>query len=209
MLKQENITKVRCGAYEENAYLVCPDGRSDAFIVDPGDDLNALLAALEQSGRTLSAILLTHGHFDHMLAAAPLAERTGAEIFLADEDRDMILDRKKCAYHAEFCVLPMPEPFDTLPYGDTLDLCGVKLRIIRTPGHSKGSVCIYDPIGGILFAGDTLFMCGYGRTDLHGGSTNELVRSLRMLFTLPGETKVCCGHGSDTTIGDEMRRYNL
>ena len=209
MLRPENIRAVVCGAYQENAYLVCPDGRSDAFLVDPGDDLPALTRALSESGRRLSAIALTHGHFDHMLAAAPLSRMTGAKVYVRSEDAEMLSDPAKSCFNAEVSVLPFPDAFleDELP--DEIELCGVKLKVLATPGHSAGSACLYDPEGNVLFSGDTLFCAGFGRTDLYGGSGVQLRHSLRALFALPGETRVLPGHGPETTIAAERRRYGL
>ena len=209
MLRPENIRAVVCGAYQENAYLVCPDGRGDAFIVDPGDDLPALTRALSESGRRLSAIVLTHGHFDHMLAAAPLSRMTGAKVYVRSEDAEMLSDPAKSCFNAEVSVLPFPDAFleDELP--DEIELCGVKLKVLATPGHSAGSACLYDPEGNVLFSGDTLFCAGFGRTDLYGGSGVQLRHSLRTLFALPGETRVLPGHGPETTIAAERRRYGL
>ena len=209
MLRPENIRAVVCGAYQENAYLVCPDDRGDAFIVDPGDDLPALTRALSESGRRLSAIVLTHGHFDHMLAAAPLSRMTGAKVFVRPEDAEMLSDPARSCFNAEVSVLPFPEAFleDELP--DEIELCGVKLKVLATPGHSAGSACLYDPEGNVLFSGDTLFCAGFGRTDLYGGSGVQLRRSLRTLFALPGETRVLPGHGPETTLAAERRRYGL
>ena len=209
MLRPENIRAVVCGAYQENAYLVCPDDRGDAFIVDPGDDLPALTRALSESGRRLSAIVLTHGHFDHMLAAAPLSRMTGAKVYVHPEDAEMLSDPAKSCFNAEVSVLPFPEAFleDELP--DEIELCGIKLKVLATPGHSAGSACLYDPEGNVLFSGDTLFCAGFGRTDLYGGSGVQLRRSLRTLFALPSETRVLPGHGPETTIAVERRRYGL
>lgn len=209
MLRPENIRAVVCGAYQENAYLVCPEGRDDAFLVDPGDDLPALTQALSASGRRLSAIVLTHGHFDHMLAAAPLSRMTGARVYVRSEDAEMLADPAKSCFNAEVSALPFPGPFleDELP--DELELCGIKLKILATPGHSAGSACLYESEGGVLFSGDTLFCAGFGRTDLYGGSGVQLRCSLRALFALPAETRVLPGHGPETTIAAERRRYGL
>ena len=209
MLRPENIRAVVCGAYQENAYLVCPDGRSDAFIVDPGDDLPALTRALTESGRKLSAIALTHGHFDHMLAAAPLSRMTGAKVYVRSEDAEMLSDPAKSCFNAEVSVLPFPEAFLENELPDEIELCGVNLKVLATPGHSAGSACLYDPEGNVLFSGDTLFCAGFGRTDLYGGSGVQLRHSLRTLFALPGETRVLPGHGPETTIAAERRRYGL
>lgn len=209
MLSQSNIRRIVCGAYQENAYLVCPEGRGDAFLIDPGDDLPALRRAVAESGRTLAAILLTHGHFDHMLAAQPLSEETGAPIYIRAEDAVMLEDSEKSAYSAEVSRLAPPDDPETRAYPLMLEICGAKLQILHTPGHSQGSACLYDPEGGVLFSGDTLFCEGFGRTDLYGGSAMALRRSLRQLFALPDETIVLSGHGPATTIGAERRRYGL
>lgn len=210
MLKMDFIRTVHCGSFQENAYLVCPEGRTDAFCVDPGDGLEALQAALRESGRTLSAILLTHGHFDHMLAAQPLAEQTGAKVYVHAEDAELLDDPDKCAYMPEICRLAPPAGLARELYSDALEICGTALQVLHTPGHTRGSVCLYDPEGGILFCGDTLFRAGYGRTDLYGGSDEAIARSLQMLLTaLPGETIALPGHGGETTLGLERRRYGL
>ena len=210
MLQTEQIRTVMCGAYQENAYLVCPDGRTDAFIVDPGDDLDRLRRALDDSGRTLAAILLTHGHFDHTLAAEPLQKQTGAPVYVHPADAQMLRDADRCAWDPTICRLPLPSGAVVTAYPDTLSVCGETLRVLATPGHSQGSVCLYEPEGGILFSGDTLFRAGYGRTDLFGGSDADMVHSLiSLLKTLPEDTRVYSGHGAPTTIGLERGRYRL
>lgn len=210
MLTSLNIRRIVCGAYQENAYLVCPDGREDAFFIDPGDGLGALQDALKASGRTLKAILLTHGHFDHILAAQPLANVTGAKVFIHAMDAEMLEDPDKSAYAPEVCRLTPPMGLAWEAYGDSVEVCGQTLKVLATPGHSLGSVCLYDVPGGILFSGDTLFEAGYGRTDLYGGSDREMVRSLRFLLTeLPGGVAVYPGHGGPTTLARERGRYGL
>jgi len=207
MLTPEAIRCIPCGAYQENAFLVCPEGRDDAFLVDPGDGLAALQQAIKASGRKLTAILLTHGHFDHILAAQPLSELTGAAVYIHAGDAEMLEDPEKSAYNPDVSILPPPTGLKPTPYGETLTVCGCTLQVLSTPGHSKGSVCLYEPESGTLFAGDTLFRAGYGRTDLHGGDHREMYLSLMRLFEMPGETTVHCGHGPDTTIATERRRY--
>lgn len=210
MLKINDIRTIHCGSFQENAYLVCPEGRDDAFIVDPGDGLHPLMLALQASKRRLAAILLTHGHFDHILAAQSLNELHDAPVFIHAGDAEMLDDPAKSAYMPEVCQLEPPTDLPREHYGETIEVCGTTLKVLHTPGHSKGSVCLYDAEGGILFSGDTLFRAGYGRTDLHGGSDMEIVQSLRwILTTLPGETIVLSGHGGETNIGLEKRRYGL
>ena len=208
-MNPNEIRALPCGAYQTNAYLVCPDGRGDAFLIDPGDDLSALNAAIAESGRTLSAILLTHGHFDHMLAAAPLQKETGAEVYVSEKDAELLTNPVKNAFNPDVSVLKLPERIDAEPLEDEISVCGVKLSVIPTPGHTRGSVCFYDAAGRILFSGDTLFQAGYGRTDLFGGDMFAIARSLKTLFALPEDTRVLPGHGGETTILAERRRYRL
>lgn len=210
MLKITDIKTIHCGSLSENAYLVCPPGRDDAFIVDPGDGLHPLMLALQASKRKLAGILLTHGHFDHILAAQPLHELHDAPVYIHSLDAEMLDNPNKSSYMEGICQLQPPEDLERVHYGSTLEICGLKLEIIHTPGHSKGSVCIYDPESRIMFSGDTIFRAGYGRSDLYGGNNLELIRSLKsLLTTLPGETVVLSGHGDETTIALEKRRYGL
>ena len=106
------IKPVLCGLYQENAYFLCPEGTKDALLIDPGDDLNALKRALEASGRTLRAILLTHGHFDHMLAAQPLSRITGAPVYVHPLDQELLCDENKNAYDPGCASLPCPADFE-------------------------------------------------------------------------------------------------
>ncbi len=203
------IQTIVCGAYQENAYLLCAQGRNDALLVDPGDDLSQLHRALEASGRTLGAILLTHGHFDHMLSAQPLSLETGAPVYICAEDVELLTDPNKNAYDTSCATRPCPKQMEAQELGEAIELCGIRFEVLRTPGHSRGSACFYDGENGILFSGDTLFCAGFGRMDFYGGSHSQMRSSLRLLFRLPEETKVYPGHGCDTTIGREHARYHL
>ena len=203
------IKPVLCGLYQENAYLLCPERTQDALLIDPGDDLNALKRALESSGRTLRAILLTHGHFDHMLSAQPLSRITGANVYVHAEDQELLCDGDKNAYDPGCASQPCPKDFEAEELGEEIEVCGIRFRVLHTPGHTRGSVCFYDEENGILFSGDTLFCAGFGRMDLYGGSSSQMRTSLRSLFALPEETQVYCGHGPMTSIRSEKRRYSL
>ena len=209
MQNMEFIRRVSCGLIEENAYLVCPEGREDAFWIDPGDDLAALEEAMSDSHRTISAILLTHGHFDHILAAQPIAKATGAPVYIHPMDGEMLADPDKSSWSPEMCQLTPPSGLAWLPLPEELELCGETVRVLHTPGHSAGSVCFYLPERKLMFSGDTLFHAGYGRTDLYGGDSRALVQSLRNLFELPEDVTVLPGHGPAASIGQEKRRYRL
>lgn len=202
------IQTVLCGIIQENAYIVSVEGREDCVVVDPGDDFEKLRRAL--GDRNLGAILLTHGHFDHILGAGALAETTGAPVYVGAQDVEMLNDAALNGYADLMGVRDMPGPeLSARPFGATLSVCGLDFDILPTPGHSKGSVCLYLKGEGALFSGDTLFRAGYGRLDLHGGSVRAMRDSLNALFALPGEVAVYPGHGEATTIGEERARYRL
>lgn len=202
-----NILTLCCGPYQENAYLAWADGREDCVLVDPGGDLPALRRAIGE--RRLAAILLTHGHFDHILAAKPLADAFGAPVYIHADDAEMLNDPEKDAYDAYAADLPQPTDLAAAPFGEELSAAGMDFEILHTPGHSKGSACLYLPAERVLFSGDTLFQAGFGRMDLYGGSPMQMRDSLKKLFALPGDVAVYPGHGGTTTIGAEKGRYRL
>ena len=203
------IRTIPCGAYQANAYLVFREDRDDCILIDPGDDLQALLKAIGSAGRRLAAILLTHGHFDHILSAAPLAKETGAQVFIHEGDLEMLNDDGKNAYMADVATLPPPRDILAVEFEDTLDVAGMKFEMVHTPGHSKGSSCLYLPDEKTMFTGDTLFQAGVGRMDLYGGSPMQMRSSLRKLFDMDGSIAVYPGHGGFSTIAAERTRYHV
>jgi len=203
------IESLVCGAYQVNAYLLCPEGTKDAVLIDPGDDIARLKGALADSGRRLKAILLTHGHFDHMLSAQPLSAVTGAPVYVHEMDQEMLCDAQLNAYNEMAAYQPCPVDFEADELEDEIEAAGIRFKVLHTPGHTRGSVCFYDAENNVLFSGDTLFCAGFGRMDLPGGSAAQMRQSLRTLFELPGNTRVLCGHGYETTIGNEKTRYRL
>ena len=204
MLKIETIV---CGALEENAYIVSREGEQSAFLIDPGDDYAALRRAL--AGRSLEAICLTHAHYDHMLAAPGLIADTGAKLYGGAKDIPALNDARLNLYAPEWSRLPAPQGLKAIAYGEELEVCGVRLQVISTPGHTPGGVCLYAKDEGVLFSGDTLFCAGYGRVDFPGSNAADMRQSLLKLFALPGETRVLPGHGEETTIARERARYQL
>ena len=188
------IERIVCGAYAENAY--CIDGE---LLIDPGDDL----PTLARIAGGIKAILLTHGHFDHMLAAEELQKRTGVPVYVHPLDAPMLSDASLIAYNPEVSSLPQPGHIACTAYPESL----FGFRVLHTPGHTPGSVCLYHEGEKVLFSGDTLFRAGFGRTDLAGGSMHQLLSSLRTLLALPRDVRVYPGHGESTTIDEECRRY--
>ncbi len=206
------VRQLVVGPLEENTYLVWREGREDAFVVDPGDDLAIIERAVKLSGKKLTDILLTHGHFDHILSAAPLAKAHGARIHIHPKDAHMLTDAGASLYQAMWCNMPfMPvEPDAPYPDGDedwTLDMCGVSFVGFRTAGHTKGSVCLLDAEHGVMFTGDTLFAYGCGRTDFPGGSEAEMVASLARLLGMDGALTVYSGHGQADGMAAIARRW--
>ena len=202
------ILPLSCGMIQENAYIVSADGRDDCFVVDPGDEADKLIRAV--GDKRVGAILLTHGHFDHIMATGTLAERYDAPVYAGAADIEMLNDPSINGYANLMGIAKQTWPrIGATPYGDALEICGMAFEVIPTPGHSMGSVCLYLKDAGVIFTGDTLFEAGYGRLDLHGGNLNEMIASLRRLFALPGDVRAYPGHGGATTIGAERARYRL
>ncbi len=199
------IQTIITNSMQENAHLVCNKSTGTAFVVDPGGAAGEICEACEAQGCRLTDILLTHGHFDHIEAVAELVRLTGAHIHIHPNDADMLLSLERSLGRPgyEHVQVAADCPLDILESAK-LNVCGLDTEIIYTPGHTSGSVSYYLPEQGVLFAGDTMFYEGFGRTDLPTGSPVQLRRSLRKLYTLPLDTRVLCGHGPETTIRHEV-----
>ena len=199
------IQTIITNSMQENAHLVCNKSTGTAFVVDPGGAAGEICEACEAQGCRLTDILLTHGHFDHIEAVAELVRLTGAHIHIHPNDADMLLSLERSLGRPgyEHVQVAADCPLDILESAK-LNVCGLDMEIIYTPGHTSGSVSYYLPEQGVLFAGDTMFYEGFGRTDLPTGSPVQLCRSLRKLYTLPLDTRVLCGHGPETTIRHEV-----
>jgi glyoxylase-like metal-dependent hydrolase (beta-lactamase superfamily II) len=198
------------GIFECNCTVLGDEGTRRALVIDPGDEPEAILDRLRRHDLILESILHTHAHIDHIGATKALAEATGARILLHPGDRYLY---EKADLQAQVLGLPIPEvkPVDVwVEDGDEVRFGGIVGEIIHTPGHSPGSICFEIPAPTAqpprLFSGDTLFSGSIGRTDLMGGDTGALLRSIRRrLLTLPDETRVIPGHGPMTDIGRERR----
>ena len=190
-----NIHTMPLGAYQTNCYLLWQDGQDGCLVIDPGYEPERVLQQADRLGKQIEAILLTHGHFDHVGGVRQLAADTDCNVYLCQQD------------------LSMPQQMTAGPLyythtygeGDTLTLAGITLQVLHTPGHTPGSVCLIAEDA--LFSGDTLFEGSCGRTDLPGGDTATILASLARLQQLPGDYRVYPGHGSATTLSEE-RRFN-
>lgn len=187
---------------ETGTYVVINGGR--AFVVDPGADAGRIIAAAEAEGAKIEWVLLTHAHFDHIGAAAAL-QREGAQIVLHRDDVKLIKSFQNLSVLAGVKVEHFT-PDVTVAGGETLDVAGVSVKVIHTPGHTAGSVCYVA--GDVIFSGDTLFALSYGRTDFPTGSFAQLKNSVvNKLFALEGDYKVLPGHEGPTTL-DYERAHN-
>ena len=206
-----DIKKFEVNPVQENCYVVS-DETKEAAVIDCGalfeEERKAVVNYIEENGLTLRHVLCTHGHFDHIFGVDTLFEEFGIRPRLHAADR-RLSDGMKQQVHAFFGASydkTMPPLGDDLSDGELITLGNTQLKVLHTPGHSPGSVVFYCESEKILFAGDTLFRMSVGRTDLQGGSWQQLMLSLHnVLALLPADVKVFTGHGPATTIGDEVR----
>jgi hydroxyacylglutathione hydrolase len=195
------------GPLQENCYLVRASGdASTAVMVDPGEEAERLIAAVEGAGVTLEAILLTHCHFDHIGAVAPVARTTGAQVWCPEIETDLLTDLMTYMPYPEFGPYESYEPEHTVSGGEVLELAGMEIDVLFTPGHSPGHVTYAPRAANAIFSGDVLFQSSIGRTDLPGGDHAELLRTIaRLIDRFDDETRVLPGHMGVTTLGAERR----
>ncbi len=195
------------GAVQENCFLVRRGGdvaRQRAVIVDPGEEAPRLLAAIEDADVTLDAILLTHTHFDHVGAVAPVARATGAPVYCPQLEVPVLQDVMAFVPWPGFGPYESWDPEHTVAGGETLELAGLTFDVIFTPGHSPGHVTYAVRGEAALFSGDVLFQDSVGRTDLPGGDGPTLMRSIASLLErFEDDTVVFPGHMGVTTLGRE------
>jgi glyoxylase-like metal-dependent hydrolase (beta-lactamase superfamily II) len=192
------------GPVQENCYLFRREDRSDALIVDPGEEAPKLLAAVDALGVELAGILLTHTHFDHVGAVTPVAEATGAEVWVPEIEKGVLADIMSFVPWPGFGPFESYDAEHTLAGGEMLELAGFEIDVLFTPGHSPGHVTFSLPGERAVFSGDVLFQGSVGRTDLPGGDWPTLLESIRVLTdTLVDETTVYPGHMGVTSLGAE------
>ena len=198
------VAKIIVGPLEVNCYVISEPGSPEAVIIDPGDEPEKIIRFVESNGLKPEYIIFTHAHYDHVCAVKELQDRYGAVIVMHEDE--MQTYRRTARFCASLGYEPedFPDPERTVKEGAILTSGRVRLKIIHTPGHTPGSICISAE--NVLFTGDTLFRGAAGRTDLPGGDFEVLLNSLKKLILLPGQTKVFCGHEADTSIGEEARK---
>ena len=189
------VTRLPLGVYQTNCYIIYEENAASCCVLDPGGEAKKVLEFMNLRNLTLDAILLTHGHFDHVGAVKEIHEATGCKVYLCTEDLSM---------PAKWTA---GELFYTDAYGegDELDLAGLHIRVLHTPGHTPGSVCLM--VDDSIFSGDTLFAGSCGRTDLPGGDGDVILTSLRRLAQLEEDYTVYPGHSASTKLARE-KQYN-
>lgn len=197
------VRNVVVGLFRENCYIVGSRRTGEAVCVDPGDEPDEILALARDMGVRITRIVCSHAHLDHIMAVRAVKEATGAPFLLHADDLDLAGQLPLVARAWLQREVPSaPAPDYLVRDGDELEVAGVTLTTLHTPGHTQGSICVYG--GGMLFSGDTLFRGSIGRTDLPGGDRAQLMQSITgRLLDLPDDTIVLPGHMQETTIGAE------
>ena len=195
------LIRVRNGMFSTNTYLI-GDKDSGCYVIDPSDDYMRIKRAIDDNfNGIIKAILLTHGHLDHIGSVDRLVDKYNCEVYLSDNDK-MYVDGSLKRYPNNL------QEFNVQLKYDTKDAYFVKdsnIVVYETPGHTPGSVCYLFKTEKVIFVGDTLFKGSVGRCDLTGGSQKELMKSLKIFKNIPDDVKVCCGHEAETTIKFEKQ----
>lgn len=200
MAEQITIKTLVTGPVAGNCYIVF-DENKNALVIDPGDEADKILAEIEKNGVTVSKIVLTHGHFDHTSAVPEVKAKTGAEVLIGEKDFEMT-NSAKLSLAGPFGIGYTPFVCDgKLKEGDTITVGTMSYKVIETPGHTKGSICLIGE--DVIFSGDTLFLGSCGRVDFPGGSFAEMKASLKRLAQIDGNYYVYSGHGPRTTLDFE------
>ena len=187
-----------------NCTILGDEVSHEAIVLDPGYDIPRILLLLAKHKLTVKKILITHAHIDHIASAQSLKEITGAPIIYNQADLPLVAMMDTQAGWFDLAVPTVLPPDHSPADEEAVDVAGIHGKVIYTPGHTEGSLCLYVPDEQLLLAGDTLFAGGVGRTDLPGGDTGKLLRSIEeRLLPLPDATLVIPGHGPSTTIGTE------
>jgi len=195
------------GPLASNCYIVGSSSAKQGMIIDPGAEAGTILRTVQQMGLSISLIVVTHAHIDHIDALRAVKERTNAQFAIHEAEKGLLSTATPVGVLASLGLTAFkspPQPDRLLKDGDRIDVGDLHFEVLHTPGHSPGGICLLGH--GVVFSGDTLFNFGIGRTDFAGGSYELLMKSIReKLMVLPDETVVYPGHGPSTTIGDERR----
>ncbi|HZQ09785.1 MAG TPA: MBL fold metallo-hydrolase [Anaerolineae bacterium] len=200
------LQMMQVGPLGVNCYIVGDEDTREVVVIDPGGNARQIAQVLENLRAKVRGIILTHAHFDHVMGVEALKRATGAPLFVGANEKPVFESVESQGKTFGIAVPPLPDPEHWLNDGDTVEVGKLKFHVLEIPGHSPGSIALYDANDGVVFVGDVLMRGTIGRSDFPGGSLEELLRSIReKLYTLPEGTKVYSGHGPMTTISEEKR----
>lgn len=200
------IECIQVGPLQTNCYILCDEDRSAAAVIDPGFEAERILSALDKTGCKIEKVILTHGHFDHIEAAGEILDKTGVKLYAFDKELTLLQDPDMNLHtrfmHTPFRVL---RPDVLISDGGEIEVGGLKLRFMHTPGHTSGSCCIF--CGNVIFSGDTIFHETIGGTDHPTGDIKTLFKTVKKIAAIEADYDIFPGHGEPTTLSHE-RVYN-
>lgn len=197
------VHKIEVMPLGANCYFAFDESTREGIVIDPGGSSDLIMKKIDELQMKVVAIVNTHGHWDHVGANQTVSEKMGVPVYIHEDDADYLTDPAKNISNMMGTQSQTKAADHLLKEGDTVTFGSCELEVIHTPGHTPGGICLYGH--GVLFCGDTLFYRSIGRTDLPGGDFHTLIESIKnKIFTLPGDTLVCPGHGMVTNVRDEI-----
>ncbi|HIZ76963.1 MAG TPA: MBL fold metallo-hydrolase [Firmicutes bacterium] len=197
------VHKIEVMPLGTNCYFAFDESTREGIVIDPGGSSDLIMKKIDELQMKVVAIVNTHGHWDHVGANQTVSEKMGVPVYIHEDDADYLTDPAKNISNMMGTQSQTKAADHLLKEGDTVTFGSCELEVIHTPGHTPGGICLYGH--GVLFCGDTLFYRSIGRTDLPGGDFHTLIESIKnKIFTLPGDTLVCPGHGMVTNVRDEI-----